>query len=55
MDNDANKKPDPYANLKDKLVFAREEVPSSSLKLGTRGVKLDAGLPDPLNLLSSGK
>lgn len=53
-DNDASRKPDPYANLKDKLVFSKD-AETSSLKLGRRGFRPDTGLPDPVNVFSPGK
>ena len=51
-ENDAAKKPDPYANAKDRPVFAGEDYPTQAVKPGPRGVKVATGLPDPLNLLS---
>lgn len=54
-ENDAGKTPDPYANLKDKFIFASEASAAADVKLGKRGVKVDTGLPSIVDPFAPGR
>jgi len=47
---DSSKEPDPLASGKPRPALVSEESPKSTIRLGARGIRVDTGLPDLLNL-----